>query len=71
MSQHPPINGWRFDAVVAGPEKIWDLPAIAACLGVSVDTARRLAKKEGVPIYRPGGRYFALRSELLRWLQSK
>jgi hypothetical protein len=61
----------RSDAVPAGTEKIWGLGNIARALGLSVDTTRRLAARPGVPIYRPDGRYFALRSELNAWLRSK
>ena len=49
-------------------EKLWDPRAIAPSLGPSVDTAKRLAEKPGVPLYRPAGRYIALRSELNAWL---
>jgi hypothetical protein len=50
---------------------IWGLPHIAMVLGVSVDTARRWARKPGVPIYQPEGtgKYFAFRGELLAWLR--
>ena len=54
-----------------GTEKIWGLGNIARALGLSVDTTRRLASRPGVPIYRPDGRYFALRSELNAWLRQK
>ena len=70
--QRPPLDQWRFDALTNGPEKIWGLKAIADVLGVSVDKARKLAKLEHTPIYRPDGlSYFALRSELHAWLRSK
>ena len=71
-SNHPPLDPWRFDAITAGPEKLWGLTSIAGALGISVDKARRLAKMDHVPIYRPDGRnYFAVRSELNAWLRSK
>lgn len=50
-------------------ERIWGLPAIAAFLDVSVDTARRWARKPDVPIYKTGGRHWAIRSELFRWMR--
>jgi len=62
-------NPERFDAMVAKPEKLWGAPAIAQALGVSVATVYRLAG-DGCPIYRPGGRYFAYRSELENWLRT-
>ncbi|EYD74085.1 hypothetical protein Rumeso_04338 [Rubellimicrobium mesophilum DSM 19309] len=60
-----------FDALSTGADKLWGLRAIAQALGLSVDTTRRLARKPGVPIYQPAGRYFAVRSELNAWLRSK
>ncbi len=53
------------------PDKLWGLPEIARALGVSVDTARRLAGRPDVPIYRPADRYFASRAELNVWLRSR
>jgi hypothetical protein len=61
----------RFDALPCGPEKLWGLRDIARHLGLSVDTTRRLARRPDVPIYQPGGRYFALRAELNAWLRHK
>ena len=71
MTDIPPLDRWRLDGLLAGPEKIWGLNGIAIVLGVSVDTARRLSQSQKAPIYRPGGRYFAFRSELVAWLRSK
>ncbi|TKA98553.1 DNA-binding protein [Cereibacter changlensis] len=71
MSQLPPLDTWRFDAITAGPEKLWGLTAIAAALGISVDKTRRLARRPTVPIYRNEGGYFATRSELNVWLRRK
>jgi aspartate aminotransferase-like enzyme len=69
---HPPLDPWRFDAIAAGPEKLWGLPAIASALGISIDKARRIARLEHSPIYRPDGTsYFALRSELMAWAKAK
>ena len=66
MTDRPPLDRHRFDALIAGPEKLWGLEAIARTLGVSTSTARRLARREDVPISKPdGSRHFALRSELL------
>lgn len=69
----PPLDAWRFDAVTNGPERLWGLAAIASALGVSTDTARKLAKRDDVPIYHPpgSGRYFASRRDLAVWLRSK
>ncbi|NDV52174.1 DNA-binding protein [Salipiger sp. PrR003] len=69
----PPLDRWRFDALVAGAEKLWGLEAIARALNVSVDKARRLAREPSVPIYRPigAGSYFAFRSELDAWLHGE
>jgi hypothetical protein len=52
-------------------ERLWGLPAIAEFLDVSVDTARRWARRPGVPIFKSGGRHCAIRSELWRWNRSK
>ena len=72
MTEKPPLDRWRFDAITSGPEKIWGLAAIAGALGVSTDKARRLAKLPDSPIYRPDGvSYFAIRSELNHWLRRK
>ena len=69
---HPPLDPWRFDAIAAGPQKLWGLPAIASALGISIDKARRLANRTDAPIYRPDGKgYFAFRSELTAWLRGK
>ena len=71
MSDLTHSNPGRFDALSPGSEKLWGLRAIARALGLSVDATRRLAKKPEVPIYRPDGRYFAVRAELNAWLRSK
>lgn len=59
------------DILALGSEKLWGLRSISRALGLSVDTTRRLASEPDVPIYRPGGRYFAVRSELNGWLRTK
>lgn len=61
----------QFDALTRKPEKLWGAPAIARALGVSVDTVYRFTTETNCPIYRPGARYFAYRSELEAWLRSK
>lgn len=61
----------RLDEYSLGAEKLWGLPAIAKFLGLSIDAVRDLAKQPDVPIFRPGKRYFAVRSELWRWLRTK
>jgi hypothetical protein len=70
--ERPPLDRYRFDALLSGPEKIWGLEAIAKTLGISVSTARRMAKRADVPISKPdGSRHFALRSELLSWAKCR
>lgn len=67
-----PLDRWRLDEVLEGDRKLWGLEQIAACLGVSKDTARKWANdpQSGCPISRPGGQYFAFRSQLMTWLRS-
>ena len=60
-----PANG-RIEKV----EKLWGAPMIANVLGVSEDTVKKWARDPNIPIYQPKG-YFALRSELERWLRTK
>lgn len=71
----PPLDPWRLDEVLEPPPtgKLWGLPTIAAALGVSVATARRWARKPGVPIYQPdgAGAHFAFLSELRAWLRGR
>lgn len=78
MKRLPPLDQWRADEMLQPPrpkpvEKVWGLQGIASVLGVSIDTARRWANspKIDVPITRPAGRYFAMRSELLEWLRRR
>lgn len=62
-----------FDMLVrkARPEHLWGLPVIAAAVGLSRDTVRRMVERgDDIPVSRPGGRYYAARSELLAWLRS-
>ncbi|MAZ27988.1 MAG: DNA-binding protein [Cytophagaceae bacterium] len=67
----PQLDGASFDALFAGPAKLWGLEAIARAIGCSVDKTRRLARNPRVPIYRPegSGSYFAFRHELEAWLR--
>lgn len=71
--KHPPLDRWRADGLLEPERKLWGLPMIAQFLGVSVGTARKLARHPEVPIYRPAGSesYFALRTELQAWLKTK
>jgi len=71
MTKPTPLTPARFDALAAGPEKLWGLGTIAAALGISVDKARRLARNPSVPIHKPegSGSYFAFRSDLMAWLK--
>lgn len=34
MTNHPPLDRWRFDAINSGPEKLLGLTAIARAIGV-------------------------------------
>jgi hypothetical protein len=52
-------------------EALWTADAIARFAGVSPDTVKAWAKIPHIPVYKPGGRYFAMKSELLRWLRTK
>jgi hypothetical protein len=66
----PPLDRWRGDQVLEPNRPIWGLEAIAKVLGLSVNATRQMAKRDGVPIYKPAGsgQYFAYRSELTAWL---
>lgn len=71
---NPPLDPQRFDEMLEnGSRRLWGLPSIAQCLGVSTDTARRWANDPActVPIYRPDGKWLAIRSELLAWLRRR
>lgn len=73
MTNAPKLTPRIADEVLAGDRKIWGAEAIAAFLGVSVDTVYDLAKEPGVPISKPpgSGRYFAFRRDLMAWLRTK
>lgn len=51
-------------------EALWSAKAIASFLGCSVESVYRWAEMPDVPVYRRGGNYFALKSELWAWLRS-
>lgn len=72
-TSQPPLDRWRLDAVLEPNRPLWGLSAIAACLGVSTDTARRWATDaaSGLPVSKPGGRWFAERTALLAWRRGK
>lgn len=67
--EQPPLDRWRADAVLEPSRPLWGMRAIADCLGVSVDTARRWAADpgSGMPVSKPMGRWFAERAPLLAW----
>lgn len=75
LDDAPPIDRWRLDALLEGPVrgKLWGLPSIAQCLGVSKATARRWARHPSVPIYQPPGTttYCAFENELRSWQRTK
>ena len=50
---------------------LWGAKAIANFMGRSVDTVYNLADDPKAPIYKPGGRYCAIKSELLVWIKTK
>lgn len=52
-------------------EALWGLKAIATFMGCTTDRVRSMSKDPDCPIYRPGGQYHALRSELWTWMRSK
>lgn len=70
---HPPLDRWRADAVLEPNRPLWGMRAIADCLGVSVDTARRWAVEPGsrMPVSKPMGRWFAERGPLLAWRRGR
>jgi hypothetical protein len=49
---------------------LWGAKAIASFLACSVDKVHSL-KETGAPIKKIGGQLFALRTELLEWLQQQ
>ena len=76
IADAPPLDRRRLDEILDAPPvrgKLWGLPSIAQCLGVSKATARRWAREPEVPIYQPPGTktYCAFESELRQWQRSK
>lgn len=71
MNRLPPLDPWRADEVLAPERKLWGAETIAGFLGVSAHTVYELAKDPDCPIFKPGGRYFAVKSELSSWLRTK
>ncbi len=59
------------DIVSLGSEAIWGAKAIGTFAGVGIDTVYAWAIDPDVPVYKPGGRYFAIKQELMTWLRSK
>ena len=51
-------------------DALWTAKAIADFLGCTVDRVYRWADDPAVPIYRRGGTYFAIKSELWAWLRA-
>lgn len=52
-------------------DAIWGAKAIAQFMGLSVDVVYDLADDPDTPIYKPSGRYCALKGELLNWMKTK
>ena len=52
-------------------EALWGAKAIAQFINRSVDVVYELAVDPDAPVYKPGGRYCALPSELLVWMRTK
>jgi hypothetical protein len=50
---------------------IWGAKSIAHFIGRSVDIVYDLADDPDAPVYKPGGRYCATKSELRCWLRTK
>lgn len=67
----PPLDPWRVDEMLEPDRALWGLPEIANAARVSVDTVRRWHKGTQAPISKPGGRYFAMRGELMAWLRAR
>lgn len=69
FADKPPLDRWRADEMLEPDRGLWGLKAIADCLGVSVETARRWATDPAcdVPVTKPVGRWFARRRALLDW----
>lgn len=55
----------------AASELLWGAKAIGNFLGRSVDFVYDLADDPVAPVYKPGGRYCAVKSELMCWIKTK
>lgn len=68
MQDYPELDPARFDALMktrnGSSPTLWGLDRIGRFMGVSRDTARRLAR-DGWPIRRVGGRWFAYKRDLV------
>jgi hypothetical protein len=51
-------------------DHLWGAKAIAQFIGRSVDVVYELADDEAAPVHKPGGRYYAAKSELRCWLRT-
>lgn len=61
----------RIDALSVQVEATWGAKAIGALVGVSVHTIYRWERLRDCPITKVNGRYFVLKSALMRWVLSK
>jgi hypothetical protein len=52
-------------------ETLWGAKAIANFIGRSVDTVYTMADDPKAPVYKPGGRYCGIKSELMSWIRTK
>ncbi|PSO30217.1 DNA-binding protein [Bradyrhizobium sp. MOS002] len=52
-------------------DELWGAKAIARHIGCSVDWVYQLAADPDAPVFKPCGRYFAMKSELRSWLRTK
>jgi hypothetical protein len=64
-------DGIKLNDITLQTERMWGLPTIADFLGLGIDAVRDLAKDPDVPIFKPGDRYVAFRSELWKWMRQK
>jgi hypothetical protein len=55
----------------AADDHLWGAKAIGQFIGRSVDFVYELAEDDSAPVHKPGGRYYAAKSELRCWLRSK
>jgi hypothetical protein len=52
-------------------EALWGAKAIAQFINASVDVVYEMADDPDAPVYKPRGRYCALKPELLVWMRTK